>query len=81
MTTNISKEINGATGKDGGAFVDGTFVLASDALEKLLSKVSERLKDTSENVILKYDEDSMGVYVKITDKYEFLLSKLSDDEE
>ena len=81
VTTNISKEINGATGKDGGAFVDGTFVLASDALEKLLSKVSERLKDTSENVILKYDEDSMGVYVKITDKYEFLLSKLSDDEE
>ena len=43
--------------------------------------LSEELKDASENVILKYDEDSMGVYVKITDKYEFLLSKLSDDEE
>lgn len=74
-TTEISKSINNITSS-----AKGYFMISSETINKILSKISFKF-NSDIPVTVFYDEDSPGVYCKVscdTAEYEFVLSKLVD---
>ena len=75
-TTEISKALN----TDVVNATDGSFMISSETVSKILNKISSRFSPEA-LVTVMYDEDSPGVYCKIdcdAVQYEIVLSKLVD---
>lgn len=71
-TTEISKTLGDIVGT-----VDGSFIIGSEILGKILSSIENRFSD-EEQVVIMYDEDAPGIYCRVNDTYEFVLSKMMD---
>lgn len=71
-TTEINKTLLGVEG-----IVDGNFIIGSEILGKILSNIENRFSD-EEQVVVVYDEDAPGIYCKVNNTYEFVLSKMTD---
>lgn len=78
-TAEVNKTLTGVE-----ASFDGEFVVESETLRKILTKISERFSDDSITVRFTYDAkdsdcDSPGVYCTVGEYYEFIVSKLLDE--
>lgn len=78
-TSEITKTLTGVRGTK-----EGTFLLDSEVLRKILAKLDYKTSDSEPIIRVNYDEkdsgnDAPGVYFTIDTTYEFLISKLLDD--
>ena len=78
-TSEITKTLTGVRSDK-----EGSFLLDSEVLRKIVAKLSDRGFGEDPVVRINYDEkdsgnDAPGVYCTVGDTYEFLISKLLDD--
>jgi hypothetical protein len=71
-TTEISKTLSGVEGT-----VEGSFIIGSEILGKILGNIENRFSG-EEQVLFMYDDEAPGIYCKVNDTYEFVLSKMMD---
>ena len=62
---------------------DGTFILDSESIKKILSKIRDKREDKEEplNVIFNFDNDSPGILCTIGNYCNVIFAKLEDDSE
>ena len=62
---------------------DGTFILDSESIKKILSKIRDKREDKKEplNVIFNFDNDSPGILCTIGNYCNVIFAKLEDDSE
>lgn len=76
-TAEIKKSLPNVTGT-----YAGNFMLESETLGKIVTKVGDHYKDQKVDITFNYDDVARGVYCSINGgAYEAVLSKLRDDEE